>query len=148
MGGSTKFNVKHQGKYTIIYNLQSINNLWVTFLSRPFALPFPWASQQLSWFGHCPLISYSIPFIRISCLIILRSYHKRCFPAVWTWKAINDQKRGNNFIIQHQAIFSLSSPCIILESMPASGSGEADELVLDEPRPQVLEALVQEAEQA
>ena len=32
--------------------------------------------------------------------------------------------------------------------MPASDSGEADELVLDEPRPQVLEALVQEAEQA
>ena len=44
---ATKFSVKHQGKYRIIYNLQSINDLWVTFLSRPFALPFPWASQYV-----------------------------------------------------------------------------------------------------
>ena len=42
---ATKFSVKHQGKYSIIDNLQSINDLWVTFLSRPFTLPFPWASQ-------------------------------------------------------------------------------------------------------
>ena len=32
--------------------------------------------------------------------------------------------------------------------MPAPGSGEGDELVLSEPRPQVLEAVVQEADQA
>ena len=40
---ATKFNVKHQGK---VYNHPpSTNDLWVTFLGRPFALPFPWASQ-------------------------------------------------------------------------------------------------------
>ena len=32
--------------------------------------------------------------------------------------------------------------------MPAPGSGEGDELVLSEPRPQLLEAVVKEADQA
>ena len=40
---ATKFNVKHQGKD--IHHPPSINDLLVTFLGRPFALPFPWASQ-------------------------------------------------------------------------------------------------------
>ena len=70
-------------------------------------------NYKLISFGHYPLISNSIPFIRISCLIILWSQHKRCFPAVWTWKAINVQNPGNNFIIQH--LQSLLSHCIILE---------------------------------
>ena len=26
-----------------------LNDLWVTFLSRPFALPFPWASQLINY---------------------------------------------------------------------------------------------------
>ena len=38
-----KISVKHQGKD--IHHLQSINDPWVTFLARPFALPFPRASQ-------------------------------------------------------------------------------------------------------
>ena len=41
---ATKFNVKHQGKD--INHPPSINDLWVTFLGQPFALPFPWASQK------------------------------------------------------------------------------------------------------
>ena len=38
--------VKHQGKDNHHPPSISINNLLVTFLGRPFALPFPWASQK------------------------------------------------------------------------------------------------------
>ena len=43
---------------------------------------------------------------------------------------------------------SIESLHYIGAAMPAPGSGESDELVLSEPRPQVLEAVVQEADQA
>ena len=43
---------------------------------------------------------------------------------------------------------SIESLHYIGAAMPAPGSGEGDELVLSEPRPQVLEAVVQEADQA
>ena len=41
---STKFSVKHQGKD--IHHPPSINDLWMTFLGPPLALPFPWASHK------------------------------------------------------------------------------------------------------
>ena len=40
-GDTTKFNVKHQGKDNHHPPSISINDLLVTFLGRPFALPFP-----------------------------------------------------------------------------------------------------------
>ena len=105
------------------------------FLRLIYTLNTP--TTKLISFGHCPRppISKSIPFIRISCLIILWSQHKRCFPAVWTWKAINVQKRGNNFIIQHQGgfdgrrqrsckcnyvdFYKVMPPCWLLQRGPA-----------------------------